>query len=101
MPKKTREEKILARLHRLEKTQTEGSTPTPDGTVSKSTFNLADAARKETVSSPAAPTTGRQNLDYSYVKGDLRKIALFTIAALLTEFVLSLTFAKHLQNLFF
>jgi hypothetical protein len=99
MPKKTREEKILARLRRLEKTQAE-SEATPAPTAGKSNFSLNDVEKNKPSTSTTTHSSNRAALDYSYVKKDLRKIAVLTVAALLVEFVLSLTASSWYAKLF-
>ncbi|MDP2671744.1 MAG: hypothetical protein Q8P13_04800 [bacterium] len=93
MPKKTREEKILARLRRLEqaKQSPEGVAPMPNSTTAEATssaYNIKNLHKTEKIPEPAKVRT--EVVDYSYVKTDLRKTAVLTAAALVIEIGLSL-----------
>ncbi len=95
MPRKTRSKKILAKLHRLEQSQT----PVEEAAV-----------QDEVTASPAAPvvsyqfkpsetvtktaTTIASHLDYSYVYKDLRKTLFFATAAVIFEVLLKVVFFK-------
>lgn len=82
MPKKTRQEKILAKLHRLQQekeTVSGNSLPTVETKIS---LNL------KTVNPTISVPTGAPN-DYSYVYSDLRKTLIFAVVALIFEVALS------------
>ena len=88
MPKKTRQEKILARLRRLEGSQTrvEGVQPTieqlPEGP--KVSFVL-----KPKTSQPTTATSA-DVVDYSYVYKDLTKSLIFAAVAVTLQVLLAL-----------
>jgi hypothetical protein len=82
MPKKTREDKILARLRRLEK----DTSSTRDGVSSNN-----QAEPKITYESVATGQTSIQSkplgVDYSYVYKDLTKSLLFAAAAVIFQII--------------
>ena len=87
MPKKTKQDKILAQLHRLQSNQTisESNVNPPKATVSLDLDNINVVAKQ-------IPTTAIKvsNQDYSYVTKDLRKTLFFVVVAIIFEFFLSL-----------
>jgi hypothetical protein len=97
MPKKTREEKILARLRRLEQsneTITEVSEPSAPTSSGYSLKNISPPTKSTPITSTST------EVDYSYVRSDLKKIAILTVAALLIEVALSLTASEWYAKLF-
>ncbi len=101
MPRKTKKQKILARLHRLE--QREEDTSLPKTIKSKEPEirieNQQDISIKPepSITQPkqiklSTQTTTQDNRhNYSYVYKDLRKILILTVLALGIEAALSLT----------
>jgi len=85
MPRKTKQDKILARLRRLQGSQTDPVEAEPQ----KQTISLdLDSLKNEKVAE-IAPTKGSVQ-DYSYVIADLRKTLFFVVVAVLFEIALSL-----------
>ena len=90
MPRKTKKQKILAKLHRLEK---QSEKPTQDPSVSVE-YTLKE--NKYSVEEPKSERKEKSALsktiyDYSYVYKDIRKIIFISALALGIEVVLSLT----------
>jgi len=92
VPRKTKKEKILARLHRLEQ---QAETPASDSSVGlqnryREVVSSQDLIKQEPkIEKPLAAATSGQ--DYSYIYKDLRKIFILTAVAISAEIVLSLT----------
>ena len=91
MPRKTKKQKILAKLHRLEK-------ETSQGDIAKdSTENQVEVDSERLTLTNLKPETSFQtetkksDYDYSYVYKDIRKILILTVLALFVEIALSLT----------
>lgn len=95
MPKKTRQQKILAELRSLKKElqvpQAVPSNPTPNSYQ----VNQERVANPITISPVNAIA-----YDYSYLFKDLRKVAVLSTIAILIEVVLSLTLNIGFANLF-
>lgn len=93
MPRKTKKQKILARLHRLQlqtvRTEDEGSeiVTTPDTKPGESQLSLADSEPKVATQPKAKAIT----YSYSHVYSDVKKILILSALALGVEVVLSLT----------
>ncbi len=91
MPRKTKKQKILARLHRLEQhsVKSEGSevvsTPSPKPDVNQISL---DGSEPKVATPPKSTVT---TYNYSYVYSDVRKILILSALALGIEIVLSLT----------
>lgn len=87
MPKKTREEKILARLRRLEKDQNQpkvvNGEDQPSSIAPKISFDFKSPANVPTTS-PTTPTSA----DYSCVYKDLTKTIVFAACAVIFEVAL-------------
>ena len=92
MPKKTRQEKILAKLRRLEKDQSpiiSNNQSSVETEIPKVSFQL----KAET--NPAAAATVRSTVsDYSYVYKDLRKSLVFAAVAAIIQVVLAIFIIK-------
>lgn len=79
MPRKTKKQKILARLRRLEQAaDTQSST---EEIISPRNISIKEES----------PTNTKVNYDYSYVYKDIRKILILSSIALSIEIALSLT----------
>ncbi|HSX58138.1 MAG TPA: hypothetical protein VLE47_02585 [Candidatus Saccharimonadales bacterium] len=94
MPRKTRSEKILAKLRRLEREQTpsqpgEEVAPINQTTPSKIAYEFKAEEKQQ---QPAPIRT--MAIDYSYVYKDLRKTAFFAAVAVLFEIVLRIFIFK-------
>ncbi len=87
MPKKTKQDKILAQLHRLQSNQTmsDNNVNQTKTTVSLDLDNI-NVVAKQTPSIAVKVS----NQDYSYVTKDLRKTLFFVVVAIIFEFFLSL-----------
>ena len=89
MPRKTKRQKILARLHRLEqKPEKDFEENAGDQTsikIDQAQISPTDSKPKE------APQFKTAAYDYSYVYRDVRKIIIFSALALGVEILLSLT----------
>lgn len=86
MPKKTRQEKILAKLKRLEKTSEppiESHSSTPLISVSTNLKSL------ETTGIVSETPTVKVSSDYSYVYKDLTKTIIFAVVAIVFQIILS------------
>ncbi|OGY29335.1 MAG: hypothetical protein A3F35_02295 [Candidatus Woykebacteria bacterium RIFCSPHIGHO2_12_FULL_45_10] len=90
MPRKTREEKILARLHRLERTAPtlESNANEPTAVKEKKASGVRLEEAHVNIPLPIA-TRSNERTDYSFVLTDLRKTLFLTAAAVLIEVVLS------------
>ena len=91
MPRKTKKQKVLAKLHRLE--QRTHEPPTKKKSTS-SQAKLGDAGLTLTNLKPKTSSeinTKKYEYDYSYVYKDVRKILIITIIALFVEIALGLT----------
>lgn len=84
MPKKTKQEKILARLRRLEQVQSSDTSVSPSTEIPKISFKVPSDSQP---SVSAMPSVSIQ--DYSYVYKDLRKSLLFAALATLLQVVLA------------
>ena len=87
MPKKTKQDKILAQLRRLQSNQSVVSEPRSSSKTQVS-LNL-ESITKESIDAGKAPTK-ISSYDYSYVLLDLRKTLFFVVIAIIFEFLLSL-----------
>lgn len=87
MPKKTKQDKILAQLHRLQSNQTisESNLNPPKTTVALDLEKINVVAKQ----TPTAAIKASSQ-DYSYVTKDLRKTLFFVVVAVIFEFFLSL-----------
>ena len=99
MPRKTKRQKILARLHRLEQ-KPEKVFEESDGNqtslkIDQTQVSLEDSKPKESPQ-PKAKTTA---YDYSYVYRDIRKIIILSALALGVEILLSLTASNSYAKL--
>ncbi len=99
MPKKTREEKILSRLRRLEKVQTDSFAKETE--KNEANFSLKEVEVQKSPTPPSNTSPARVALDYSYLKKDLLKILLLSTIGLALEVVFSIYFARQLQTLLF
>ena len=82
MPKKTRQQKIISQLRRLQDTQVQKpDQPSP-------VVKLKDLA------TPQVAAIKKEPLSYRYVFTDLRKTVIFVAGAIIFEVVLSLTLFK-------
>lgn len=92
MPKKTRQEKILAQLKRLQQQQNSVANPTAEQNSNlvrpaiTITSNLKSFETKE--NSDFAPINTKV-MDYSYAYKDLRKTLIFVSLAIIFEIILS------------
>ncbi len=92
MPKKTRQEKILAQLKRLQQQQNSIANPIVESNSTNSrpginiTSNLKSLETKE--NSTFSPTNTKV-IDYTYAYKDLRKTLLFVSLAIIFEIILS------------
>ena len=101
MPKKTREEKILARLHRLERENSQQLPPETNATQVEITKPSGISLKQISPAKAQAPLHHNiETVDYSYVAGDLKKTLILTAIALLFEIVLSLTASNWYAKLF-
>jgi len=115
MPKKTREEKMAAQLRRMKeqlamRQSSPISTPPPKPAVSPQPeavattgFSISKSDFKKTTA--LQPTKEvEQRYDYTYIAGDLRKIAALAAVAITLEIALNLTtrasFAKLILRSF-
>lgn len=101
MPKKTREEKILARLRRLEQgipNPTLDNSEKPETRPSSTGYSLKKLADEPKPTSSFS--TKNTEVDYSYLKSDLKKVAILTFGALLIQVALSLTASGWYAKLF-
>ncbi len=92
MPKKKRQEKILAQLKRLQQLQVtpESSVVLNPETSTTTKFNIpADLKSLETKTNPSFTSASSKVLDYSYAYKDLRKTLIFVAVAVIFEIVLS------------
>lgn len=87
MPKKTKQDKILAQLRRL---QTNKSIALDPVEPAKPTVSLDLKSTNAVTKSSENTTTKVSNQDYSYVIKDLRKTSFFVVVAVVFEFILSI-----------
>ena len=91
MPRKTKKQKILAKLHRLEQKTHE---PPTRKESSSSQVKLGSESLTLTNLKPKTSSeinTKKSEYDYSYVYRDVRKILIITTIALFVEIALGLT----------
>ncbi|MEX0616313.1 MAG: hypothetical protein WD231_00705 [Candidatus Woykebacteria bacterium] len=93
VPKKTKKEKILARLHRLQQKTNEASFSTPLEVSDQKKIKLEESSPEQTPTPKESPKpSSKQSLyDYTYVYKDLRKIFILSLFGFAIEIVLSLT----------
>ena len=103
MPRKTKKQKILARLHRLEQGAVQRLSSDEVSKVDSASLSVEPlrkdgpaTAKIEVSQRPAPITLGN---DYSYMYKDLRKIFILTAAALGVEIFLSLTASSSYAKL--
>lgn len=92
MPKKTRQEKILAQLKRLQQIQnpTNGSSLESLGnTEPKNTIASTELKSLETKNNVVSNQTSTKTIDYTYAFSDLRKTLIFVSVAIIIEIILS------------
>lgn len=90
MTRKTKKQKILAKLHRLEQKTTEAPRKKPiSNQVKPGNEGLTITNLKPEVSSETS--TKKSEYDYSYVYKDVRKILILAVLALFVEIAISLT----------
>ena len=92
MPKKTRQEKILAQLKRLQQQQNIVSNPTIETKPADAQpeFKIASTLKSlETKENSVSSPINTKELDYSYAYKDLRKTLLFVSLAIIFEIILS------------
>ena len=87
MPKKTKQGKILAQLHRLQSNQNTASETSSSSTKTQVSLNL-ESITKESQIVEGVPTKSAI-YDYSYVMLDLKKTLFFAVIAIIFEFFLS------------
>ncbi len=102
MPRKTRQQKILAELRTL-RSQTQvpqsGSLST-EGAMSSAVETVSKSRLTTLLNSPVTSNPSKTSaLQYSHVFADLRKVAILATIALLIEVVLSLTLNFGFANL--
>lgn len=93
MPKKTRQEKILAKLRRLEKDQAPLETNSP-GLVGTTEIPQVSFQLKTETNSAASVPTRVASFDYSYVYKDLTKSLVFAAVAVILQIVLAIFVIK-------
>jgi hypothetical protein len=92
MPKKTRQEKILAQLKRLQQQQ---SNPLVENTIAQPSFESENVPAKINIKSLESSNSNEQtaqkqtSYDYSHVSKDLRKSLIFAVVSIVFELVLS------------
>lgn len=89
MPKKTRQEKIAAKLRHLQEQQKKAA---PVEALTSETVPAAVNLKSLTSKESLAPV---REANYSYVFSDLRKTAFFAVLALVFEIILSAFFANR------
>ena len=93
MPRKTRSEKILAKLRRLESNQTLTTNPTGASETPIPATKIAYEYKSS--DSKVVKTATKQDLeDYSYVFSDLRKTFAFVACAVAFEIILRIFIIK-------
>ena len=103
MPRKTKKQKILARLHRLEQGAVQGLSSNEVNKVDSASLSV-EPLRNEglltaKIKAPQRPTPITLDSDYSYMYKDLRKIFVLTFLALGVEIFLSLTASNSYAKL--
>jgi hypothetical protein len=83
MPKKTRQEKIVAQLRRLQNLQEKAEEP--------QSLNKPQTVSLGSLEQTLTATTKTTEINYSHVLSDLKKTLLFAVAAIVCEIALSLT----------
>jgi hypothetical protein len=94
MPKKTRQDKILAKLRRLESTQPTEKTDALQP-QSKISVNL-DSTFSNNENKSLTNQSTKAQFDYSYVVVDLKKTVFFVVVAVIFEVSLSLVIRNWL-----
>lgn len=92
MPKKTRQEKILAQLKRLQQIQSSPATKLEPQAISAPIKSVVSTELKSLETRNNAVSSGNttKTLDYSYAFSDLRKTLIFVAVAIIFEIILSL-----------
>lgn len=90
MPKKTRQEKILAQLKRLQQLQSNQSVQNNKIEKETKTTIKVDLNPVETEKPIVSRNEKKVDFDYSYVTKDLRKSLIFAAAAIIFEIALSI-----------
>lgn len=85
MPRKTRQEKILSQLRRLQREQTASQPKVEDSKPVVTTINLGSLDLPKAAPSPIKS----EPQNYSYVFSDLRKTLIFAAAAITFQVILS------------
>ena len=93
MPKKTRQEKILARLRRLEKDQNPVGVSDQNLVGAAQTPKVSFQLKTETNPAAAAPIKAT-SFDYSYVYKDLTKSLVFAAVAIIFQVILAIFVLK-------
>ena len=93
MPKKTRQEKILARLRRLEKDQ-EPTTASEQNLVGTTEIPKVSFQLKTETNPAAASTIKATSFDYSYVYKDITKSLFFAAVAVILQIILAIFVIK-------
>ncbi len=90
MPKKTRQEKVLAQLKRLQQQQNPSvtSSSATQPSVEKSTVSL-NLKSLETSQNTQPSQQKSATYEYAYVYKDLKKTLIFAVLAVIFEFALS------------
>ncbi len=89
MPKKTRQEKILARLRRLERVQ-EPKTANEQNLAGTTEIPKVSFQLKTETNPAAASTIKATSFDYSYVYKDLTRSLIFAAVAVIIQVVLAI-----------
>ena len=88
MPKKTRQEKILARLHRLEKEQNNSVEINFNNSEKSQSPRVSYEPKEET--NPTKERQSSENINYAYVYSDLKKTLFFAAVAVIFQVVLGI-----------
>lgn len=90
MPKKTRQEKILAQLKRLQQRQTQPTQPDTTTQENPSKIEVSTGLKSlEPKNNVVSAGETSKELDYSYAYKDLRKTLFFVSIAIIFEIILS------------
>ena len=91
MPKKTRQEKLLAQLKRLQQQQQNPDAVTTSTNSQSSNQPVISLNLKSLETSPNTQNLPQRSAiyDYAYVYTDLRKTLIFAVLAVIFEFALS------------
>ncbi len=91
MPKKTRQEKILAQLKRLQQIQSSPTTKLESPVISDPIKAVVSTELKslETKNNAVSEQNSTKSIDYSYAFSDLRKTLVFAAVAIIFEIILS------------